>query len=240
MKQYGTGLGLAATLAGALLCAGWAGDAAARAEAQPTPVEAACAPAALIEALTDTLGRQVAPQRPERIVEAARRDGSPSRPMAIPPFPLADGVCRQAVAPAAASCPIAALSTAMSDRDVGRRIFTGYKVDLDCAREFTHRDDVIGAYVDLWDEIQVDPDICAHHAGYDARLATWEGAQTKDATTWIPELTFARGYLAELCVGDQAALDLYRRATQAGDRVAHDRLLFIINDRVPSAGADPH
>lgn len=230
MNRHGTGRGLAATLALALLCAGWSSEAAGG-EAAPTSADTACTPAALEEALTDTPGREAAPQRPERVVETVRRDGSRSRPMTIPPFPLADGACRQAVARQAAHCPAAALSQAMYSRDIRRMIFVGYKVDLDCAAEFTNRSDIIGAYVDLWDEIRAAPDACARYTDYDARLAAWEGSQTEHATTWIPELTLARGYLAELCVSDQSARDLYARAARAGDRLAHDRLLLIINDR---------
>lgn len=190
----------------------------------------ACSPTALGAAATYTPIQPASPTPSGRMVSYPRRDGSRGRSIRLRPPPLQNGVCDYQFPDAAKRCSAEQLNTAMGRLDAARMTILDYTVDLDCAPLLSNGQAPVARYVQLWAELTADQDICAHYEAYDARLAAME-ATPPGAPGAIRELSFVRGHLAEICVGDDAALTHYVRALRAGFLPAGLRATQVIEER---------
>jgi hypothetical protein len=164
------------------------------------------------------------------MVSYLRRDGSQGQSMRLRPPPLQNGVCSYQFPDDARRCSAEQLNTAMGRLDAARMTITDYTVDLDCSPLLSNGQGPVARYVQLWAELGADQDICARYEAYDARLAAME-ATPAGAPGAIRELPFVRGHLAEICVGDDAALAHYMRAFRDGFLPAGLRATQVIEGR---------
>lgn len=190
----------------------------------------ACAPEKLKASLIYTPSQPVSPAPADRVVQYMRRDGTAGREMQVPPLPLSNGVCRYQLPEAARLCTAGQINAAMKHRDITLGASADHTVDLDCSTVLKGGDDVVARYVRTWAKLGAANDICQGYDVYDAELKALELAAEGGASS-IREIPFVRGYLAEMCISDGAAISHYTRALRAGYPQAELRMNVIFASR---------
>jgi hypothetical protein len=160
---------------------------------------------------------------PTAFVHATRRDGTIGGDLRVPPFPLIDGVCPYLLPVEARACPAGEVARAVTTANARNGIFMGYDVDVDCVLDAGAARDDVGDYVRAVRDFAVDEHRCGSYDAYQSRLGRIEQAGRRR----IVELAFIRGYMAEICEGDRAAIPYYVKSLRAGYGPAQLRLSAI-------------
>lgn len=226
-------VGARSILASALACgAGLAAcsSGAAGPPASTTVKSEACAPETLEASLIYTPSQPVSPAPADRVVQYTRRDGTVGREMQVLPLPLSNSVCRYQLPEVVRQCAAGQINAAMKHRDIASGASADHTVDLDCSAVLKNGDDIVARYVRTWAKLGAADDICREYDVYDSELKALQGA-AEGGLSPIREIPFVRGYLAEMCVGDDAAISFYAQALRAGYPQAELRMTTIFVSR---------